>query len=171
MAGDDKERMVYNTLSTALSRRKRINKRYSKLRWLFLLDETTIYNIHDTFKCKRRKDGKQVFKSPALSYGDVQARTESAFWKWYAYPLIVVYKSLTGNCGVDDEDMRGNTKMSMAKVRDYGFLYGVLFWGHESIRFCSRNRSLNGDGAYGQNENEERTMKGTEIVEFEHKVW
>jgi DNA repair and recombination RAD54-like protein len=40
------------------------------LRQLFLFNETTICDTHDTFKCKRCKDGKQFIKSPALLYGD-----------------------------------------------------------------------------------------------------
>jgi hypothetical protein len=40
------------------------------LRQLFLFNETTICDTHDTFKCKRCKDGKQMIKSPALLYGD-----------------------------------------------------------------------------------------------------
>jgi hypothetical protein len=40
------------------------------LRQLFTFNETTICDTHDTFKCKRCKDGKQVIKSPALLYGD-----------------------------------------------------------------------------------------------------
>jgi DNA repair and recombination RAD54-like protein len=40
------------------------------LRQLFLFKENTLCETHDTFKCKRCKDGKQVIKAPALLYGD-----------------------------------------------------------------------------------------------------
>ncbi|KAG5653830.1 hypothetical protein H0H81_010103 [Sphagnurus paluster] len=40
------------------------------LRQLFLFNEKTLCETHETFKCKRCKNGKQMIKSPALLYGD-----------------------------------------------------------------------------------------------------
>ncbi|PSR77558.1 hypothetical protein PHLCEN_2v7748 [Hermanssonia centrifuga] len=40
------------------------------LRKLFLFNENTLCETHETFKCKRCKDGRQFIKSPALLYGD-----------------------------------------------------------------------------------------------------
>jgi DNA repair and recombination RAD54-like protein len=40
------------------------------LRQLFTFNEDTICDTHDTFKCKRCKNGKQSIKSNALLYGD-----------------------------------------------------------------------------------------------------
>ena len=40
------------------------------LRQLFLFKEDTLCETHETFKCKRCKDGKQIVKSSALLYGD-----------------------------------------------------------------------------------------------------
>ena len=40
------------------------------LRKLFLFNEKTLCETHETFKCKRCKNGKQMLKSPALLYGD-----------------------------------------------------------------------------------------------------
>lgn len=40
------------------------------LRQLFLFKEDTLCETHDTFKCKRCKDGKQMVKASALLYGD-----------------------------------------------------------------------------------------------------
>jgi DNA repair and recombination RAD54-like protein len=40
------------------------------LRQLFLFNEKTLCETHETFKCKRCEDGKQVVKAPALLYGD-----------------------------------------------------------------------------------------------------
>ena len=40
------------------------------LRQLFLFNQETICDTHDTFKCKRCKDGRQFVKAPALLYGD-----------------------------------------------------------------------------------------------------
>lgn len=40
------------------------------LRQLFKFNEKTVCDTHDTFKCKRCRDGKQVVKAPALLYGD-----------------------------------------------------------------------------------------------------
>lgn len=40
------------------------------LRKLFLFNEKTLCETHQTFKCKRCKDGRQMVKAPALLYGD-----------------------------------------------------------------------------------------------------
>ena len=40
------------------------------LRKLFLFNEHTLCETHETFKCKRCKDGRQFIKAPALLYGD-----------------------------------------------------------------------------------------------------
>lgn len=40
------------------------------LRKLFLFKDNTVCETHDTFKCKRCKNGRQTIKSPALLYGD-----------------------------------------------------------------------------------------------------
>jgi len=40
------------------------------LRQLFKFNMDTMCDTHDTFKCKRCKDGKQHIKAPALLYGD-----------------------------------------------------------------------------------------------------
>lgn len=40
------------------------------LRQLFTFNESTVCDTHETFKCKRCKDGRQAIKSSALLYGD-----------------------------------------------------------------------------------------------------
>uniref|UniRef100_A0A8H7Y5I2 DNA repair protein rhp54 n=1 Tax=Psilocybe cubensis TaxID=181762 RepID=A0A8H7Y5I2_PSICU len=40
------------------------------LRQLFIFNQNTLCDTHDTFKCKRCKDGRQMVKAPALLYGD-----------------------------------------------------------------------------------------------------
>ena len=40
------------------------------LRKLFLFNENTLCETHETFKCKRCKNGRQVMKAQALLYGD-----------------------------------------------------------------------------------------------------
>lgn len=40
------------------------------LRQLFLFNEKTLCETHETFKCKRCRNGKQMVKAPALLYGD-----------------------------------------------------------------------------------------------------
>lgn len=40
------------------------------LRQLFDFNEKTLCDTHDTFRCKRCKDGIQKVKAPALLYGD-----------------------------------------------------------------------------------------------------
>lgn len=60
-------------LSSAVVDEKEDTERHfsvDALRQLFLFKENTLCETHDTFKCKRCKDGKQVTKAPALLYGD-----------------------------------------------------------------------------------------------------
>lgn len=40
------------------------------LRQLFQFNQGTLCETHDTFKCQRCRNGKQIMKSPALLYGD-----------------------------------------------------------------------------------------------------
>ena len=40
------------------------------LRELFLFNDKTVCDTHDSFKCKRCVKGKQTVKAPALLYGD-----------------------------------------------------------------------------------------------------
>ena len=40
------------------------------LRKLFQFNDQTLCETHETFKCKRCKDGRQMIKAPALLYGD-----------------------------------------------------------------------------------------------------
>ena len=40
------------------------------LRKLFLFNENTLCETHETFKCKRCKNGRQTMKAQALLYGD-----------------------------------------------------------------------------------------------------
>ncbi|KAG2054690.1 hypothetical protein BDR06DRAFT_954962 [Suillus hirtellus] len=90
--GQKKECFVYRFISTGTIEEKIFQRQASKqalssavvdekedaerhfsiesLRQLFLFNETTICDTHDTFKCKRCKNGRQVTKSPALLYGD-----------------------------------------------------------------------------------------------------
>lgn len=60
-------------LSSAVVDEKEDTERHfsvDALRQLFLFNENTLCETHETFKCKRCKDGKQVIKAPALLYGD-----------------------------------------------------------------------------------------------------
>jgi len=52
------------------------------LRKLFLFKENTFCETHETFKCKRCKDGKQFIKAPALLYGD------SSTWNHFQNPEL-----------------------------------------------------------------------------------
>jgi DNA repair and recombination RAD54-like protein len=49
------------------------------LRKLFLLNDNTLCETHETFKCKRCTDGKQTVKSPALLYGDASTQVLSVW--------------------------------------------------------------------------------------------
>ncbi|XP_006458054.1 hypothetical protein AGABI2DRAFT_183150 [Agaricus bisporus var. bisporus H97] len=60
-------------LSSAVVDEKEDTERHfsvDALRQLFTFNEKTLCDTHETFKCKRCKDGKQIIKSPALLYGD-----------------------------------------------------------------------------------------------------
>jgi len=90
--GQKKECFVYRFISTGTIEEKIFQRQASKqalssavvdeqedaerhfsidaLRKLFLFNERTECETHETFKCKRCKDGKQIVKAPALLYGD-----------------------------------------------------------------------------------------------------
>ncbi|KAI0035932.1 DNA repair protein, SNF2 family [Vararia minispora EC-137] len=60
-------------LSSAVVDEKEDTERHfslDALRQLFLFNEKTLCETHETFKCKRCRDGKQMIKSQALLYGD-----------------------------------------------------------------------------------------------------
>ncbi|KAJ3907418.1 DNA repair protein, SNF2 family [Lentinula edodes] len=60
-------------LSSAVVDEKEDTERHftlDALRQLFLFNEKTLCETHETFKCKRCKNGRQMIKSPALLYGD-----------------------------------------------------------------------------------------------------
>ncbi|CAE6525495.1 unnamed protein product [Rhizoctonia solani] len=90
--GQKKECFVYRFVSTGTIEEKIFQRQASKqalsscvvdekedterhfsgdeLRKLFELRESTLCETHETFKCKRCKNGKQFIKAPALLYGD-----------------------------------------------------------------------------------------------------
>ncbi|RXW12818.1 hypothetical protein EST38_g13037 [Candolleomyces aberdarensis] len=90
--GQKKECFVYRFISTGTIEEKIFQRQASKqalssavvdekedterhfsldsLRQLFTFNEKTLCDTHETFKCKRCKDGRQMAKSPALLYGD-----------------------------------------------------------------------------------------------------
>lgn len=43
------------------------------LRQLFTFQDETVCDTHDTFKCKRCRDGRQFIKAPAMLYGDANS--------------------------------------------------------------------------------------------------
>ncbi|THU88409.1 DNA repair protein, SNF2 family [Dendrothele bispora CBS 962.96] len=60
-------------LSSAVVDEKEDTERHfsiDALRQLFLFNEKTLCETHETFKCKRCKNGRQMTKAPALLYGD-----------------------------------------------------------------------------------------------------
>lgn len=67
-------------LSSAVVDEKEDTERHfsiDALRQLFLFNEKTLCETHETFKCKRCKNGKQVIKAPALLYGDASTYVSS----------------------------------------------------------------------------------------------
>lgn len=60
-------------LSSAVVDEKEDTERHfsvDALRQLFKFNEETLCETHETFKCKRCKNGRQTIKSQALLYGD-----------------------------------------------------------------------------------------------------
>ncbi|KAJ7685280.1 DNA repair protein, SNF2 family [Mycena polygramma] len=58
--------------SAVVDEKEDIERHFSvdALRKLFLFNEGTLCETHETFKCKRCKDGRQTIKAPAMLYGD-----------------------------------------------------------------------------------------------------
>ncbi|EMD38006.1 DNA repair protein SNF2 family [Gelatoporia subvermispora B] len=58
--------------SAVVDEKEDVERHFSidSLRKLFLFNENTLCETHETFKCKRCKDGRQTMKAPALLYGD-----------------------------------------------------------------------------------------------------
>ncbi|KAJ7509970.1 DNA repair protein, SNF2 family [Mycena galericulata] len=58
--------------SAVVDEKEDIERHFSvdALRKLFLFNEGTLCETHETFKCKRCRDGKQLIKAPAMLYGD-----------------------------------------------------------------------------------------------------
>ena len=58
--------------SSVVDEKEDVERHFSidSLRQLFKFNENTLCDTHDTFKCKRCKNGKQFIKSSALLYGD-----------------------------------------------------------------------------------------------------
>ena len=58
--------------SAVVDEKEDVERHFSldSLRKLFLFNENTLCETHETFKCKRCKNGRQFIKAPALLYGD-----------------------------------------------------------------------------------------------------
>ncbi|KAJ7111524.1 DNA repair protein, SNF2 family [Mycena crocata] len=61
--------------SAVVDEKEDIERHFSvdALRKLFLFNESTLCETHETFKCKRCRDGKQILKAPAMLYGDASS--------------------------------------------------------------------------------------------------
>lgn len=60
-------------LSSAVVDEKEDTERHfsiDALRQLFQFNENTLCETHETYKCKRCKNGRQTVKAPAMLYGD-----------------------------------------------------------------------------------------------------
>ena len=58
------------------------------LRQLFTFQPDTLCDTHDTFKCKRCKNGRQYLKSPAMLYGDANS------WNHFTKPDLAKIEDL-----------------------------------------------------------------------------
>jgi hypothetical protein len=54
----------------------------SDLRTLFKYNDATACETHETFKCKRCKNGKQFVKAPAFLYGDTST--------WFPESMLLI---------------------------------------------------------------------------------
>ncbi|KAJ7219386.1 DNA repair protein, SNF2 family [Mycena pura] len=61
--------------SAVVDEKEDIERHFSvdALRKLFIFNEGTLCETHETFKCKRCKDGKQIAKAAAMLYGDASS--------------------------------------------------------------------------------------------------
>jgi len=75
-------------LSSAVVDEKEDTERHfslDALRQLFLFNEQTLCETHETFKCKRCKNGRQMIKSPALLYGDASTYVSAS-----SVPILIL---------------------------------------------------------------------------------
>ena len=75
-------------LSSAVVDEKEDTERHfsiDALRKLFLFNERTECETHETIKCKRCKNGKQIVKAPALLYGDASTHVSHLFLIFQSY--------------------------------------------------------------------------------------
>ena len=75
-------------LSSAVVDEKEDTERHfslDALRQLFLFNEKTLCETHETFKCKRCRDGKQIMKSSALLYGDASTYVNDTLKMYRTY--------------------------------------------------------------------------------------
>lgn len=70
--------------SSVVDEKEDVERHFSTdaLRKLFLFHEDTVCETHETFKCKRCRNGKQFIKARALLYGDASTYVYS--FKWFA---------------------------------------------------------------------------------------
>jgi hypothetical protein len=63
---------VYVPLTNIHRQAEDVERHFSlnDLRTLFKYNDNTTCETHETFKCKRCRDGKQIVKAPAFLYGD-----------------------------------------------------------------------------------------------------
>lgn len=82
------------------------------LRQLFLFNEKTLCETHETFKCKRCKNGKQMVKAPALLYGDAST---------YVSFLSLRFESNRGADGITLQMRNSRTITTICCVRNMVF--------------------------------------------------
>ncbi|BFZ60884.1 DNA-dependent ATPase protein rad54 [Saitoella coloradoensis] len=70
-----RQSMKQNLSSAVVDSNEDVERHFSMkdLRELFMLNQETISDTHDTFKCKRCVKGKQFAKAPAMLYGDTSS--------------------------------------------------------------------------------------------------
>ena len=105
-----------------------------ELRQLFLFKEHTLSETHDTFKCKRCRDGKQVVKAPALLYGDAST--------WV--PVVAQSKTYTDDGQVESLHEPGAKEQPwwFATCRGWAPGHFICFPIHKSLRTFAISREL-----------------------------
>lgn len=94
-----RQSMKQSLSSCVVDEKEDVDRLFSidNLRQLFTFQPETACDTHDSFKCKRCKDGKQIIRAPAILYGDANS------WNHFTNPALEKIQDLLlrQECGND----------------------------------------------------------------------
>lgn len=94
-----RQSMKQSLSSCVVDEKEDVDRLFSidNLRQLFTFQPDTTCDTHDSFKCKRCKDGKQIIRAPAILYGDANS------WNHFTNPALEKIQDLLlrQECGND----------------------------------------------------------------------